>query len=72
MKIGATALIGNKARYNLIPIVNEADLKHIRRIDNIVQSPETKYHLKDSKMIEKQYPTHLAGTQLSKFSSLSK
>ena len=45
MKNGATALLGNKARYNLIPIVNEADLKHTRRIENIVQSPETKYYL---------------------------
>lgn len=45
MKNGATALIGNIARDNLTPIVIEADLKHIRRIDNIVQSPETKYHL---------------------------
>ena len=45
MKNGATAMLGNKARYNLIPIVNEADLKHRRRMENIVQSPETKYHL---------------------------
>ena len=45
MKNGATALLGNKARYNLVPIVNEADLKHTRRIENIVQSPETKYYL---------------------------